>query len=281
MTRRQQAIIGGLGALVLATLVILVVVATGGTSGRKVTAGTTTSSSSSSTSSSSTSSSSSSTTAPPAPTTTAAGGPAPTAGPTTTAATQLVVTGQGAELRPPATPDTRTIPSGGNCQSLGDPGWTATCGRAAARTADLTWLIETKAIGGGGTARRALVFKQTGAADWMLVLMTTDDAGTRFTNVKVALADVSGDGNTEVAFGFTRAAAGGVLAVDLVDGPGTVVVHRELPNGVARVSTGQLDTWRRSDASHWTHEVVQQRSGTWYIVASSVVLQSDVPPSQL
>ncbi|MEY2478769.1 MAG: hypothetical protein QOG87_4084 [Actinomycetota bacterium] len=192
-----------------------------------------------------------------------------------------VVTGQGAVLHAPATAETRLVPVGGGCEALGDPGWTVTCGTANARGGVLTWVVETMATNNGSTARRAMVFRRGTGQQWGLVLRAGDDTGGQFAAVRARVEDLSGDGLAEIAFGFTRVGASAVVALDVVEGPGNVVVHRELPRGVARVSSGQLDTWRRTDSARYAHEVIQFRDGAWRIVASASVSASDVPPSQL
>jgi hypothetical protein len=262
-------------ALVLAAFVSLLVVRNDGAGGT-VTAGTSTSVASTTTS---TSTSTTSTTV--ASTSTTAARATTTTGAPSTTAVLPVVSGQGAVLQGPSSPDTRVVPLGGGCDALADSGWTATCGMAGAKGAVLAWVIETKAVDGGGTAYRALVFRRGAGQQWSLVLRVADDAGTHFSAVRARVEDLSGDGASEIAFGFTRTGVSEVLAVDVVEGPGSVVVHRELPKGAARVSSGQLDTWRRSDSTHAIHEVIQFRDGAWRIVATASVAAADVPSSQL
>jgi hypothetical protein len=259
--------------------VTLIVVATGGgDSGKKVTAGTSTSSSAAPTTTTSTSTT---TTAPPATTTSVPPEATTTAAPATTAPPMPVVTGQGAVLHEPATSETRVLAPGAGCDQLGDSGWTVTCGMVGAKGGVLAWLVETRETASGGTARRALVLRRGSGQQWTVALRATDDSASQFSDVKVRAEDVSGDGASEIAFGFSRTGSSNVLSVDLVEGPGAVVVHRDLPKGVARVSSGQLDTWRRADSTHDVHEVIQFRNGAWHVVASAVVPASDVPPSQL
>jgi hypothetical protein len=238
---------------------------------------TVTSTSSSSTTTSSTTTTSTTTTTTVAVSSTTAAPSTTTAPPTTVALP--VVTGQGAVLQPAS--ETRTTPLSTDCEALGDPGWTVTCGSTAVRGGVMAWLVETKPTADGRTARRALVFRRGVGQEWHLVLRASDDAGTQFANVRVRVEDLSGDGAKEIAYGFTRPGASAVLAVDVIEGTGPVAVHRELQKGAARVSTGQLDTWRRTDGSHFAHEVIQFRDGAWRIVASASVAPSDVPPSQL
>jgi hypothetical protein len=270
-------VIGSLAALALAILVTLITLRDDDGDGDRVTAGSTTSSSTTSTS---TSTSTTTTTAPSTTSSPTTAAPATTATPTTVVFP--VVTGQGAVLRPPATAETRTVPLNTGCEGLGDPGWTVACGTANARGGVLAWVVESMSTAGGETARRAMVFRRgAGGQQWSLVLQASDDSGAQFTAIRARVEDLSGDGPSEIAFGFTRVGASGVLAVDVVEGPGNLVVHRELPRGVARVSSGQLDTWRRSSSTQYAHEVIQFRDNAWRIVASASVPASDVPPSQL
>lgn len=270
--------IGSLAAVVLAAFVTLLVVWANDDSPDNVVAGTSTSSALTSTSSST---STTSTTAPAATTTTAPpAATTPTVAPPTTAV-QPIVTGQGAVLAPPASPDVRTVPAGGNCSALADAGWEATCGTTGAKDAVLAWVVETRQTELGRTARRVLIFRRGSGQQWTLVLRAADESGTQYSDIRARVEDVSGDGTGEIAVGFRRVGASAVLDVDLVEGPGVVAVHRELPRGAARVSSGQLDTWRRLDSSRFSHEVIQFRDRAWRIVGSAVVAASDVPPSQL
>jgi hypothetical protein len=191
-----------------------------------------------------------------------------------------VVNGDGALLRPPAAADTRVL-AGSSCAGLADPGWDATCGTAAARGGTLTWLVETRTPTGESTQRKALVFRQRSSTQWALALSAEDTTGNRFAMIRARVADISGDGTEEIAFGFTLTGTTPILAVDVVEGPGTVVVHRDLRRGAARVSTGQLNTWRQAGSDQAIHDVIQFRAGAWRIVSSSAEPASDTPPSQL
>lgn len=258
----------------LAALVTLLVVNNDADRGGEVAAGTTTTAASSTTTSMSTT-----TTTAPEPSTTTGAPTTSTALPPTTAAPMPAVTGQGAVLQKVS--EAKVLPAGAGCEALADSGWTATCATVGAKGVVLAWLIETRSLSGGGTARRALVVRRDTPTQWMVVLRANDDTGSLYVGVKARAEDVSGDGASEIAFGFTRTGPSAVLSVDLVEGPGTVVVHRDLTRGSARVSSGQLDTWRRADSSRFAHEVIQERNGAWYIVGSAVVPPNEVPPSQL
>jgi hypothetical protein len=117
---------------------------------------------------------------------------------------------------------------------------------------------------------------------WKSVLEAVDADGSKWTAVKAVVVDISGDKADEIAFGF-RGTGSGSLAVDVVEGPGTVTAHRDLSKGSARVSTGQLDTWSASSASsgQYDHDVIRWVDGAWRVVLRNQSAAADVPPSQL
>jgi hypothetical protein len=206
---------------------------------------------------------------------------------TTTTALGPVVSGEGAVLAKPPVAETRTSSSG--CGSLNDPGWSSNCGIVQARDADLAWILETKSVIGGGTARRAYVFRRQSGSSWTLALAAKDDDGTTYADMRLRSADVSGDGSPDIVFGFRVQGTGQILMVDVVEGPGEVVVHRELSKGSVRVSSGQLDDWSANLGpddpsccpSSYTHGEVRKVSGAWRLVRQTSVPPDDVPPSQL
>jgi len=283
MTSQQRRVLAGLGALVALLLVVLLVVTLtggGGSHGRPLAAGgaTTTTLEPGATTTSD---------LVPETTTTAAAGssraPTSTSPPTTTARPAPIVTGEGAVLAPPATPVRRALVGG--CQSLADPGWTVDCGTAHAARGDLVWLIENQPDG----ASRAYVFRRGSGNEWVSALTATDDDHSRFGRVRARVADVSGDGADEIEFGFLEQGSGAILGVDLVDGSQTVVVHRDLDQGRARVATGELDVWSGHGApgdpaccpSAFDHGVIRFTGGAWRLVSVTTEPTSSVPPSQL
>jgi hypothetical protein len=198
---------------------------------------------------------------------------------TTTAAPGPIVPSSGAVLAPPSSTITR--PMGPGCTTLAEPGWTADCGSAHAKGGDLIWLIES---GPGGAGLRASVWTHATGATWRQALAVADDDGGRFGHINARVADISGDGFDEIAFGFGVVGTQHLLQVDVVDGSKKVVAHRDFVEGAARVATGQLDGWSGRESSagpQWVHEVIRFQSGSWRVVSSTVVKKSAVPPSQL
>jgi hypothetical protein len=170
---------------------------------------------------------------------------------------------------------------GPGCATLAEPGWTPDCGVAHARGGDLIWLIES---GPGGAGLRASVWTHDIGVTWRQVLAVADDDGGRFGHMKARVADVSGDGFDDIAFGFGVLGTQHLLQVDIVDGTRRVVAHRDFTAGAARVATGQLDGWSGRNGSagpEWVHEVIRYQAGAWRVVSSTVVDRSAVPPSQL
>ncbi|MCU1461059.1 MAG: hypothetical protein JWO37_1134 [Acidimicrobiales bacterium] len=198
---------------------------------------------------------------------------------TTTSPPAPVVSAAGAVLHPPTTTVTRAM--GPGCATLAEPGWTADCGAAHAVGGDLVWMIET---GPGGADLRASVWAHDSGPTWREVLTAAGPNGGRYDHMKARVADISGDGFDDIAFGFGVVGTQQLLQVDVVDGSKSVVAHRDLAHGAARVANGQLDGWSGRDTAsgpQWVHEVIRYQSGAWRIVSSTVVTQSAVPPSQL
>lgn len=199
---------------------------------------------------------------------------------TTTADPGRVVTGQGAVLRGLTSPEVRAQAPATGCESLADPGWTATCAEFSSGGIALAALEESRTLPTGETARRAYVFRLVGDRQWRVVLRARDDTGSRFSAIRFQLGSASG--RPDALFGFT-ARDGSSLAVDLVDSQGNVAVHRDLARGSARVTPGRLDTWRAATpgGTTYAHDVIQYVQGAWRIVASDTVPAAQVPPSHV
>lgn len=188
-----------------------------------------------------------------------------------------VVTGTGAVLtRPPDTTTTRPVDKAKGCHSAADPGWTIQdCGALRSGGGVLLWVVESK-----GKGLRTLVLRERTSGRWTVVLSALDDQGSTFSAVGVRGEDVSGDGHPELVFGFHRRDRERTLAVDVVDASPAVVVHRELPQGAARVSKGQLDTWAAA-GDGFDHVVIRYASGAWRAGRPTRVARADVPPSMV
>ena len=199
------------------------------------------------------------------------------------------MTGAGAILTAPASPDERRLDPTAGCASLADAGWAEVrCGVAQAHGAALTWLTEARA-NGGASARRAYVFRPATSNMEQVVLQAMDEAGDRFSSINVRVDGVTGDGSQDLVFGFRGQGAAAVLAIDLVHGPGVVTVHRDLYRGSARTGGGRLDTWSgvlgAGDSaccpSSYVHDTLRDTGGTWQIADEATVAPSQVPPSQV
>ncbi|HUP69198.1 MAG TPA: hypothetical protein VM142_05215 [Acidimicrobiales bacterium] len=192
------------------------------------------------------------------------------------------IDGSGAVLLPAGAPGNRELAAGASCQGLADPNASEVrCELFRAKGGDLIWLTQSTREGvlGSGRGRSFYVFERAGSNSWRIALEKVDVGGSQFKSVNVRVVDVSGDGSQDAVFGF-RSASSGLLAVDVVEGPGIVTAHRDATNGSARVSTGQLDVWSASGASA-IHEVIRVVGSSYRIVSSEQVASSEVPPSQL
>ena len=226
------------------------------------------------------------TTAPPTTTTTR---PPPT---TTTAAPQgRIVTAKDAVLVPPSSPTTQHLDDAAPCSQLSSgKGWSATCGKVNARGGTVIWLVEEKALAKGATARRAAVWRATGAAGtWQELLQAKDDDGSEYSSVNEKTGDTDGDGIPELLFGFRRQGTGQILAVDIVDGNAKVLLHDTAAKGAARVPAGELDTWSAVYPNNeptccppaYEHDTIKLTGGVWRVVSSETVPPASVPPSQV
>lgn len=209
------------------------------------------------------------------PTTTTAPITTSTAAATTTTAARPVLDGRGAVLRPPASPVRRTIRQGGGCTQFATPGWTAEC---VGMRSDWYLVIESKPAAGDATARRAYTYRQETGETWIAAAEARDDDGSRFAEIRFRGEDIGGDQASEAVFGFRRTGSSRVLALDVVQFPGNVVVHRESPDGSARVSPGQLDLWEAA-GTQYDHLTVRYVDNAWRIVATAKVNKGAVPPS--
>jgi hypothetical protein len=213
-------------------------------------------------------------------TTTAAPSDAPTTLPALSTTSPPVagntVTADGAFLQAPASTQVRPLGSNGDCQALVDKGFSGTCGVVGS----LAYLVERSLATNGWRAYVFSVDTQKNTAT--VVLQSLDDAGADYTQVKVVAADVVGDGSRLIGFGFHLAGNTQTLAVDMVDGTGAVVMHRDLAHGSAWMSVGSFDDWVLGSgdaAGGYTHTVIHYTGGAWRVVQRGPA--SSAPASQL
>ena len=172
------------------------------------------------------------------------------------------VSADGAIVEPPAASRSRPRPADESCAGLTDPGYTSRCGitRAAPDGDALIWLAQLRTEGRGV---RVEVFRASAAAARLdVVLEAFDEEGLRFDDVRGSVADVNGDGTDEIALSFYRRGAQQVLAVDLVQWPGQVAIHREYVQGSARAAAGALEGWEAVGGS-LVHERITFADGAW------------------
>jgi hypothetical protein len=132
-------------------------------------------------------------------------------------------------LAAPKQPTTKR--SAGDCASLADQGWQATCGRVTSELGDAVWIREHR-----GHQERVLLYVHREADAWDLALRATDDSGDEFDST-VSTAGLAGDGNLQVVITLTKGVerdADGVLPpveVGVVEPSGEIVVHMLLRGG--------------------------------------------------
>ena len=190
-----------------------------------------------------------------------------------------VVTAEGATITRSPSKAVRTVDKAKGCNSAGGEGWTIeNCGALRTSGTVLLWVVETK-----GKASRALVLKEQTAGRWAVVLSAADVDGTAFDTIGVRGQDVTGDGQPELVFGFHRKDAARTLSVDVVDASPAVILHRDLPRGSVRLSSGEITTWAASGAGDGTYDQVSIRytGSAWRAAAAQRVSRAAVPASMV
>jgi hypothetical protein len=143
---------------------------------------------------------------------------------------------------------------------------------------DLLWMVESQPVG-AATAWRAYVLRQVTTSDWDVALAVKDDAGMTFTAIKVAVADVVGDGGQEAVFGFHYQNPANLLSIDVVQPPARVGLHQVYPNGSVNLFTAELGVWFAAPGdTDYGHQVLRYLSGTWRIISAQRV-PPPPPPS--
>lgn len=132
-------------------------------------------------------------------------------------------------LTAPRQPTTKRFD--GDCSSLADQGWQATCERVTSELGDAVWIREHQ-----GLRERVLLYVHREADVWNLALRAADDSGDEFDS-EVFTADLAGDGNAKVVVTLSNGVdrdTDGVYApveVGVIESSGEIVVHMVLRGG--------------------------------------------------
>jgi hypothetical protein len=150
---------------------------------------------------------------------------------------------------------------------------------------DLAWLVART-----GDRWQAQVFRRVDDRRFALALVAGDEASAgappAWREIGVAAADLDGDGEQEIVFGFHLVGSGGILVTELVD-DGVVVAHGELDQGAVRLSEQGLQTWSARYGpddpgccpSSFDRVVLARAGDAWVEVESGVVAPDSVPES--
>lgn len=218
---------------------------------------------------------------------------APTAPPQPTTTVAPGISGAGALLTPPSAPTVKPVGADAAgatyCRSLVDAGFYGSCHLLTAPPGTVAYLVEQAEGSGPSREVRALVWRRQGG-DWSLALRWVGQIdASRDRQPALRALDLAQDGDPKVVAIFYDPGsgdgygAGTVMAVDVVEATGTVVLHRSLDHGVARQATGGgLETWSRiggSGSSRFTHQVIRYRGGAWRAETSEEVGADAVPRS--
>jgi hypothetical protein len=190
------------------------------------------------------------------------------------------ITGAGAVLAPPPTPDVRKEDAPNDCASLVDSGWESLdCKATATAPGGLTYVVEALPLP-SYVSVRVLIFRQAPNGADELILRADDDNGSHFVTgeLEAAVVPIAG-GSPVIAVGFLED-NGNVLAMDVVEQPGVVAVHRDLPDGSVLASSNGLETWAgpaQPGTAPYTHDTLEDVGGSWRVVARQLVPAADVP----
>jgi len=181
-----------------------------------------------------------------------AAGPPPSASsspqPTATASVTpgVALTSQDAVLRL-AEAQVSPEPADAPCTALATAGVPADCGEVQVSGRRVVWVVERLPVGEGATAHtvRVLTFAED-AGGWISELAATDPQARRWTGVRVAPMDLTGDGVPELLVGYRLLDRRESLEVDVVgytrDGLPEVIGHPErAPRGSLIPATGGFD----------------------------------------
>lgn len=178
------------------------------------------------------------------------------------------------------------------CQALFTPGRIGLCGFADMAGGRVAWVVE-HAPAVQGTAYTARIFTFVAAAGgWVERLVADDPTGEAFSDVKVAQADLTGDGPSELVVGFHRLGSGAILAYDLVtyaagDVP-RVAAHPDEPIlGSVTVAPGAVEEYGARYPNNeptccppfFLHRSIRFVDGFFRVAAEEPVGTQEVPPS--
>jgi hypothetical protein len=201
----------------------------------------------------------------------------------------LVVTGAGSTLTPPGAPTTKAISASQspNCYALADAGFNDQgCVKITSLLGTAVAIVEVQ-----GSNERDLVYTVAAATAHLAlrstrVLPTSPNASGNYNPAatEVSSSDLANDNTTKAVFYAPISSSSGTnsafTSVDVVEGDGKVVLHRNLAGGVARKAFGGgLETWTPAAASQATHDTFQYRQGAWRLTASAAVSSDAIPDS--
>ncbi|HEU5001475.1 MAG TPA: hypothetical protein VFW71_01680 [Actinomycetota bacterium] len=181
----------------------------------------------------------------------------------------------------------RTLPPGAGCGALADAGWTAQCGQIETAGGPVVWVIEAVPAAEpvsctNCTPKRVYVFVPSGAEQWDLALVASDDIGHAFVYV-TATAVALPSGGSDLVVAARRTGSGAALDVDVVSGR-SIVAHPDTvyDSGYAQLSPGRIDLFGRLESpgvahAGWTyreHDVLDYAGGHW-------TLQTTTSPTPL
>lgn len=145
-----------------------------------------------------------------------------------------------------------------------------TFAQAGPSGASVVALVEKQPGPAATEAWRAFVLHFSyGSGKWLVDLEYDDDSGAQTSSIKYVVKDMTGDGISELVFGFHLLGSGAILDYDVVDGLFSgvhVAVHRELSHGQAKVAVSGVTDWQakyENGAPNCCPTYIEQDTVSW------------------
>ncbi|MBI4261051.1 MAG: hypothetical protein HY658_10835, partial [Actinobacteria bacterium] len=185
-------------------------------------------------------------------------------------------------------------PESAPCTALVTPGRLGTCGFVDMAGGRVAWVVERRPAAGGDAFAARLFTHVASAGGWVERLAAEDADGTRWDDVRILAADVTGDGRPEVLAGFRLDGEGEALSYDIVVYPSgdvpRVAAHPGAAGmGAVLVAGGAIEEYAASYPNDepvccppaFVHRTIRHVDGFFRVVATDTVVPGSVPPSQI
>jgi len=181
------------------------------------------------------------------------------------------------------------------CEKLIRPGYSGDCGVATMAGGRTMWVLESKTVAGSaGAANFAHVYTfSLDLGGWVEQLRASDPQARLWSSIRVAAADLTGDGKPELLFAFHFLGSGSDLGLDIVvnaDGVPVVAAHPDdAVHGSVVLSDGRIDQYLAQFPNgapnccppFFLRRTIEYVDGSFRVTSVGKVKPDQVPPSGL